>query len=165
MKSNKKYTQKIDKPFHVSQAALDHTTADNEPVQVMYTHEDSCFLLCTLQKGKVNQCALDLDFENDQVSFSTKGNGIVHLTGFLVDKPEFDDELDDDEEMDEAEMMKMMMAMKNGASKGKASKKKAAEIEDEDESDDDDYEEGMNTSNGSAVADDDDGNFYLNFYL
>lgn len=51
----------------------------------MYSHEDSSYLLCTLQKGKVLQCALDLNFaEGDKLCFLSKGNGIVHLTGFLV---------------------------------------------------------------------------------
>jgi FK506-binding nuclear protein len=96
LKSNKKYTQKIDKPFHISKASLDHTTADNEPVQVMFTHEGNVFLLCTLQKGKCLQESLDLRFAADQVCFSIKGNGIVHLTGSLEN--DLDDFSDDDDE-------------------------------------------------------------------
>jgi FK506-binding nuclear protein len=91
LKSNKKYSQTLEKPFHLSQAALDHSSSDNEPVQVMYTHEENSYLLCTLQKGKVFQVALDLNFqEGDKLCFSTKGNGIVHLTGFLVEDDDFD---------------------------------------------------------------------------
>jgi Nucleoplasmin-like domain len=69
----------------------------------MYTHDDNSYLLCTLQKGKMLQCPLDLNFmAGDNLCFSTKGNGIVHLTGFLVeDMDEFDDDMMDEEDMDE----------------------------------------------------------------
>jgi FK506-binding nuclear protein len=87
----------------VSQAALDHSSSDEDPVQVMYLHENKNYLLCTLQKGKVMHCPLDLNFaEGDKICFSTKGNGIVHLTGYLVDQDfdmdeESEDEIDDEE--------------------------------------------------------------------
>jgi FK506-binding nuclear protein len=110
LKSNKKYSQTLEKSLHVSQASLDHSSSDNEPVQVMYTQENTNFLLCTLQKGKVFQVNIDLNFqEGDAVCFSTKGNGIVHLTGYLVpEEEEFDDfdpsMMDDESEEEEAEM-------------------------------------------------------------
>jgi FK506-binding nuclear protein len=73
----------------------------------MYTHDDNSYLLCTLQKGKTLQVPLDLNFqEGDKLCFSTKGNGIVHLTGFLLpedDFDEFDDAMDMDSDEDEAE--------------------------------------------------------------
>lgn len=50
------------------------------------------FLLCTLNKERIPQCQLDLNFaEGDQISFSIKGEGLVHLTGFLI--PDVDDDL------------------------------------------------------------------------
>ena len=99
----------MEKSFHLSQASLDHSSSDNEPVQVMYMQDNASYLLCTLQKGKTYQCPLDLNFqEGDNLCFSTKGNGIVHLTGFLIQDDDFgfEDGLDDDEdeEMDEEEM-------------------------------------------------------------
>lgn len=108
MKSNKKYTQTLEKSFHLSKASLDISTADNEPVQVMYTHDNNSYLLCTLQKGKFLDCSLDLNFqEGDKLCFSTKGNGIVHLTGYLIpdddDFGEFEDAMDD-ESIDEEAM-------------------------------------------------------------
>lgn len=100
LKSNKKYTQTLEKSFHLSQASLDHSSSDNEPVQVMYTQDNNSYLLCTLQKGKTYQCPLDLNFqEGDNLCFSTKGNGIVHLTGFLIEDDDFDQF--DEEMMDE----------------------------------------------------------------
>lgn len=107
LKSNKKYTQTLEKSFHLSQASLDHSSSDNEPVQVMYTQDNNSYLLCTLQKGKTYQCPLDLNFqEGDNLCFSTKGNGIVHLTGFLIQDDDFgfEDGEDDDESVDEEEM-------------------------------------------------------------
>lgn len=107
MKSNKKYTQTLEKSFHLSAASLDYASSDADPVQVMYTQDDNSYLLCTLQKGKIYQCALDLNFkEGDKLFFSTKGNGIVHLTGYLIPEDEdFDDfgDIDSNEE-DEAEV-------------------------------------------------------------
>jgi FK506-binding nuclear protein len=100
LKANKKYTQILEKPFHLSQAALDHSSSSDEPIQVMYNHEDASYLLCTLQKGNIMQCALDLNFaEGDKLCFTTKGNGIVHLTGFLVPDEDLNyGELDSEEE-------------------------------------------------------------------
>lgn len=51
---------------------------------------------------------MDLNFqEGDKLCFSTKGSGIVHLTGFLIED-DFDDMGmdmdDDDEEESETEM-------------------------------------------------------------
>jgi len=99
----------LEKPFHLSAAALDHSSSDNEPVQVMYTHEENSYLLCTLQKGKVYQCQLDLNFlEGDKLCFSTKGSGIVHLSGYLHpeqdDFGDFDMDGEDDSEEEDEEM-------------------------------------------------------------
>lgn len=90
--------------FHLSQASLDESSSTDEPVQVMFMHEDNSYLLCTLEKDRTAQCALDLNFDQgDKVCFSTKGNGIVHLTGYLI--PDEMDEFDgfDDSEVDEEE--------------------------------------------------------------
>lgn len=72
----------------------------------MYSHENSSYLLCTLQKGKNIQCALDLNFaEGDELCFLTKGNGIVHLTGFLVPEDDFNyGEYDSEDEDEESEI-------------------------------------------------------------
>ncbi|XP_070503975.1 46 kDa FK506-binding nuclear protein isoform X2 [Chironomus tepperi] len=152
LKANKKYTQKLEKPFHLSQAALDHSSSDDEPVQVMYSHENSSYLLCTLQKGKNIQCALDLNFaEGDELCFLTKGNGIVHLTGFLVPEEDFNyGEYDSEEEDDESEIETPDLREKLNKNKAidKKSVKKQQQIkesnddeDDSDEIDDEDDEE------------------------
>ena len=80
-----------------------------------FSQGDMSYLICTLQKGKVYQSKLDLNFmEGDKVTFSTKGNGIVHLSGFLVpDEDEFGDmDMDDeeDESMDEEQVWVFKMS-------------------------------------------------------
>lgn len=51
---------------------------------------------------------MDLNFqEGDKLCFSTKGNGIVHLTGFLIED-DFDDmDMGMDEEDDEESEVEM----------------------------------------------------------
>jgi len=155
LKSNKKYTQTLEKSFHLSQASLDHSSSDNEPVQVMYSHDDNSYLLCTLQKGKVYQCQLDLNFqEGDKLCFSTKGNGIVHLTGYLTED-EFDQfgDMDDEEEESEQEVedlrQKLESKKKQGKeqlqSKKKPGKEQVATLVDSDDAADDSDDEADNS--------------------
>lgn len=63
MEPQRRYTQKVKKAFHVSMAALDLSSSDNEPTQVMCAFENRNYLLCTLQKDKLLQCPLDLSYE------------------------------------------------------------------------------------------------------
>lgn len=173
LKANKKYTQTLEKPFHLTKASLDHSNADNEPIQVMYSDGQSTFLMCTLQKGKELQCSLDLNFDQgDTVCFSTKGNGIVHLTGYLI--PDYDDafgDMSDDDEEEGAEdeeiedlrdvlKKKKKEKEKTGKEKtGKDKKKAPVEEEDSDEDEEESDEEAQNgngTLDSSALADSDD---------
>ncbi|KAF9814293.1 hypothetical protein SFRURICE_015230 [Spodoptera frugiperda] len=102
MEPNKRYTQVVEKPFHISQAAMDISTGDNDPCQVMVVVDGKNFLVCTLQKGKIIQVPLDLYFKSgDSVSFLTNGKCNVHLTGYL--DPEFEEDLEDEEEAEEEE--------------------------------------------------------------
>lgn len=98
IKSNKRYSQTVAKPFHLSQIALDTSSAKpNEDIQVFITIEQNTFLLCTLKKDVINQASLSLDFAvGEKLSFSTKGTGIVHLTGYLI--PEDDMFMGDSDE-------------------------------------------------------------------
>jgi FK506-binding nuclear protein len=101
----------------------------------MYSHEDSSYLLCTLQKGKSLQCDLDLNFaEGDKLCFLTKGNGIVHLTGYLIPEDDFNydgmdgsDEESDVEESDIQDLRQALNSKKNGKEPkaDKKNKKKA----------------------------------------
>lgn len=118
LKANKKYSQTVQKAFHLSQAALDLSKCGDADVQVMLTSEESTYLLCTL--GKKNpQVALDLNFdEGDQISLSTKGEGVVHLTGYLL--PNEDDLFDGvDEEEEEEDDEEVEASPQKGKGKGK----------------------------------------------
>jgi FK506-binding nuclear protein len=132
----------------VSCAALDQSTVTStEDVQVMLVSDENAYLLCTLRKGAICQVPLDLNFaEGDKISFSTKGTGIVHLTGYLIpDNEDFDmdDESDDEEGEDNAVDMKKLLEKIGKKTKPEAAdKKKAKKAEEEDDSDDDDAEEG-----------------------
>lgn len=102
MEPNKRYSQLVEKPFHISQAAMDSSTGDNDPCQVMVVVDGKNFLVCTLQKNKCIQVPLDLYFKSgDSISFLTNGKCNVHLTGYL--DPEFEEEPSDDEEEEEEE--------------------------------------------------------------
>lgn len=76
MEPNKRYSQLVEKPFHISQAAMDISTGDNDPCQVMVVVDGKNFLVCTLQKNKCIQVPLDLYFKTgDSISFLTNGKG------------------------------------------------------------------------------------------
>ena len=168
IKANKKYTQLLEKPFHLTKASLDHSTADNEPIQVMYSDGESTFLLCSLQKGKELQCSLDLNFaEGDTVCFSTKGNGIIHLTGYMIPDDDFGDmDMDEgDESVDESEeeeaqpdLRELLQKKKKEKEKAGKNGKKAPVVEEESSDDDsDDALNGETTLDSSALlADSDD---------
>lgn len=73
-------------PFRLTMASLDITLADNKPVQVIMTSDNTRFLLCTLHKKKVWQVPLDLVVEKGAViTLSCNGAGFVHLTGYFKD--------------------------------------------------------------------------------
>lgn len=122
LKTNKKYSQTVQKAFHLSQAALDLTKSAGGDVQVMLTSEENTYLLCTLGKDRP-QCQLDLNFEEgDQISLATKGEGMVHLTGYLV--PSEEDMFGGlgDEEEEEDEELEVEDEAPAAAKNGKASK-------------------------------------------
>lgn len=177
LKANKKYSQTLKSSFHLSQASLDESASTDEPVQVMYIQDENAYLLCTLQKNKLKQCALDLNFsEGNKVCFSTKGNGIVHLTGYLI-PDEFDmddDDLGEEEEEEDEEAEEEVKDLRNLLKEKKKKDKKAEKpgkkdkngkpklelkIEDDDsDEDDDDFEEGDVDEESSS-----EGNLKLDF--
>lgn len=99
MEPNKRYTQTVEKPFHVSHAALDTSTGDNDICQVMIVADKKNFLICTLQKGKIVQCPLNHYFKSGEViSFLTNGKCNVHLTGYLDPDIESESEFGSEDE-------------------------------------------------------------------
>lgn len=101
LKPGKKYYKELEQDFHLTHAALDLADSNGD-VQVMLTTENITYLLCTLNKT-IPQAVLDQEFAiGDKISFATKGQGVVHLTGNVL--PDGMDELGDEEEDDEEEM-------------------------------------------------------------
>lgn len=177
MEPNKRYTQVVEKPFHISQAAMDISTGDNDPCQVMVVVDGKNFLVCTLQKGKVIQVPLDLYFKTgDSISFLTNGKCNVHLTGYL--DPEFEEDLEeeeegeDDEEDEEVPTLvpaknKRKLDNPNDASankKPKADKKgKKVAAADSESDDEDDADQLQKFLDGEDIdTDDNDDSFKLN---
>lgn len=109
LEPGKRYSTTVDKSFHVSMAALDCSTVKNDKdVQSVMLEEGESnipFILCNLQKPKVLQSRLDLNFmSGDRVTFFCRGNGTVHLTGYIM--PDDDDDFanfGDEEEGEEVE--------------------------------------------------------------
>ncbi|XP_049290691.1 46 kDa FK506-binding nuclear protein [Anopheles funestus] len=163
LKPGKKYSKVVEQDFHLTHAALDLTDS-SENVQVMLTTENITYLLCTLNKA-IPQVVLDQEFATgDEISFATKGQGVVHLTGNVL--PDGMDDMDDEEdEMEDEEEEEMMAA--NGkprsakqAAQVKVAKKIAAgEVSDESDEDDATFTESMlddSAANGVDDEDDDD---------
>ncbi|KAK9507053.1 hypothetical protein O3M35_008877 [Rhynocoris fuscipes] len=116
LEPGKRYSTTVDKSFHVSMAALDCASvkSDNEVLSVMIDDGESNvpFIICNLQKSKLMQSPLDLTFmSGDRITLFCKGNGIVHLSGYIVPEEEDDDDdelgkisdEEDDEEGEEAD--------------------------------------------------------------
>ncbi|BES94370.1 Peptidyl-prolyl cis-trans isomerase [Nesidiocoris tenuis] len=114
MEPGKRYSTTVGRSFHVSMASLDCSSIkqDNEINSVMLEEGASKvpFILCNLNKPKILQCPLDLNFmTGDRVTFFCLGSGVIHLSGYIHDDPEDDDlnllgeEEEEEEDEDEAE--------------------------------------------------------------
>ncbi|XP_015585605.1 46 kDa FK506-binding nuclear protein [Cephus cinctus] len=170
MEPNKRYTQTVEKSFHVSMASLDVTTADDEIVQVMFCYDNRNYLLCSLKKGSAWQVPLDLNFqEGTKIAFTSNGRGHVHLTGYLI--PDEDDlDLDDVEEEDDDEDIPQLVSKQSkrkaldSPKETKTSKRIKQEQQQEDEEslddehddddlDEDDSEDGIDEDDEEEVDD------------
>lgn len=181
MEPNKRYTQTVEKPFHVSMATLDISTTDDKPVQVMLCYEGRNYLLCNLQKKQTCQAPLDLNFqEGTKISFTSNGSGHVHLTGYLVpddddmdDMDELEEEEEEEEEVpqlvgkqmkrkssekDDEKTLKKLKALMNFPENGKddSSDSDDAVEEEEDENEDEEGEDGIDVEFGDDDDDDED---------
>ncbi|KAK1136104.1 hypothetical protein K0M31_000673 [Melipona bicolor] len=105
LEPHRRYTQTVEKSFHVSMASLNLQKADDNVVQVMLYYEDSCYLLCNLKKSTTWQVPLDLNFhEGTTIAFICHGHGQVHLTGYLIP----DDDLDELEEEEDEQVPQLV---------------------------------------------------------
>ncbi|KRT81323.1 hypothetical protein AMK59_5531 [Oryctes borbonicus] len=148
MEPQRRYSQTVKKAFHISMAALDESTSDDSPTQVICSYDDRNYLLCTLQKGNTIQVPLDLNYEiGDKISFATNGKAHVHLTGYLLEEQfptdEGEEEEDDEDEVVESGIGKKRQKKDQSSSPPKKKSKtlellNAVNSNDEDDSDDSD---------------------------
>uniref|UniRef100_A0A182PQF8 FK506-binding protein n=1 Tax=Anopheles epiroticus TaxID=199890 RepID=A0A182PQF8_9DIPT len=164
LKPGKKYSKVVEQDFHLTHAALD-LSESNGDVQVMLTSENITYLLCTLNKS-IPQVVLDQEFATgDEISFATKGQGVVHLTGNVLPDgmEDMGDEEEDDEEMEEDEED---VPAENGAGKARTAKQAAklkvakkiaaGEVSDDEDEDDATFTESMLDESVLNGAEDDD---------
>ena len=63
LEAGKKYSQTVEKCFHISMAAVDpHKSKGSEPVTLYLEKDGVEYVICTLVPGKINQQQLDLNF-------------------------------------------------------------------------------------------------------
>lgn len=87
LEAGKRYSQTVEKSFHISMAALNSSNSEKGSVTVMVEVEKACYPLCTLHPDRIPQQALDYVFtEGEEVLFYTEGDLNVHLTGYLLDE-------------------------------------------------------------------------------
>ncbi|KOC68322.1 39 kDa FK506-binding nuclear protein [Habropoda laboriosa] len=163
MEPNKRYTQTVEKSFHVSMASLDLTISDDNWVQVMLCYEDRSYLLCNLRKSSAWQVPLDLNFqEGTKIAFTCNGDGHVHLTGYLIPDEDLDlDELEEEEEDEEAPQLVGKQSKRKATDPLKNEKNvKRCKQEIETESSDEDIElDGINEENDSENSEEDEESF------
>ncbi|KAK6178949.1 hypothetical protein SNE40_011420 [Patella caerulea] len=120
----KRYTQIVETSFHISMAALEQSTDElpkgKRSVSLWIQHEKAEFLLCTLEHNRIMQQPLDLNFtEGEEITLFTTGcNGSIHLSGYLMDEPDIEnempemseEEMSDEEEDSEAEVPELLPA-------------------------------------------------------
>ncbi|KOB66426.1 Peptidyl-prolyl cis-trans isomerase [Operophtera brumata] len=95
MEPNKRYTQVVEKPFHISQAAMDTSTGDNDSCQVMVVVDGKNFLVCTLQKTKQIQFE-DEPSDDDEEAEEEEEEEIPELQQKKAKKPAAADSSDDE---------------------------------------------------------------------
>ncbi|KAG4075410.1 hypothetical protein HA402_015063 [Bradysia odoriphaga] len=159
VKSNRKYSQKVVRPFHLSQAVLDVTTTTGNRDVRLFLSSTKCddsgnivtddYILCILKKSGSVQVPLNLIFsEGDDISFRSVG-GTVHLSGYLMDDRNFQESSDEDETYDGRRTEKRQMAQESSGSDNEG-----GSGDEEDGSDDQEGAEGGDGSDDQEGAED-----------
>lgn len=102
----------VNKQFHVSQATLDVKSVESgdEYVQVFVEVDNENHLLCNLNLA-IPQVSLDLGFsEGETIAFFSRGAGIIHLTGYMIEDEDedFGGDLDDEALEEEARYVSLI---------------------------------------------------------
>jgi len=112
LEAGKRYSQKVERPFHISMAALeipiDHDALkakQHSVVSVMVGMDKGEFLLSSLNYKALYQQPLDLNFyEGEEITFFLNGEGNVHLSGYVLeDEPELDSSMFDEEDVGDSD--------------------------------------------------------------
>lgn len=163
LEPKKRYNTTVSKGFHISMAALDPKSVnENDITSVVLTFDGTDTILCNLGRPNLLQERLDLNFvEGDTITLEAKGKACVHLSGYFIayeDYPKDMSDLEDDSDLDEEEEEEedddeeddknfdknALKALKSKFKKQKSAKEKKAnaaqEEEDSDEEDDSDDE-------------------------
>jgi len=108
VRPGKRYETEVQRPFRITKACLQLSTAGGKVSSVMVECENGeNFIIANLTQKQFN-VSLELAFnEGEKICFKVDGPGTVHLTGNLV--PEQDESDDDygDEDIDELEAVAM----------------------------------------------------------
>lgn len=129
---------------------------------------DKNYLLCSLCKDSQWQVPLDLNFqEGTKIAFSSKGEGRIHLTGYLImdEDADFEESLnpfDNTVEVEEKTDNKLSKRKAIGSPNGKQKSKRLKKFEDgnssndDDDSEEDESEDDSEDSEVDHLLDDDD---------
>ncbi|KAL1451900.1 hypothetical protein WDU94_006234 [Cyamophila willieti] len=164
LEPKKRYNTTVTKPFHISMAALDPKSINDNDISSLVLNVDGTeTILCNLGKPNYLQERLDLNFiEGNTITLEVKGKAIVHLSGyFIYEQDGMDDEddsdLDDEEDVDDEELeeedQKALQALRKKINK--KSKFNASTTE-EDSDDDDEDDDSMDVSDLAFDDDEDD---------
>lgn len=142
----KKYKQTVQNAYRITQAVLDQATvAGKVHTDLLVTIDSHTYILATLSIA-TPQCPLNMELaQNDNVCFSTRGEGTIHLTGFLLAAG------------DSKQVVANASAAKQQSKKGKKDGPNTlAELMMESMNDDEDEDEDVSFDFMDGVEDDDD---------
>lgn len=129
---------------------------------------DKNYLLCSLCKDSQWQVPLDLNFqEGTKIAFSSKGEGRIHLTGYLIADEDadfeeslnpFDNTVEVEEKTDNKLSKRKAIGSPNGKQKSKRLKKfeDGSSSNDDDDSEEDESEDDSEDSEVDRLLNDDD---------
>jgi len=130
MEPGKTYSTVVEKTFHLSMATLDIASvkkADDIHTVYIETNDGPRVILCHLSKSSnMFQCALDhVITTGTDLKFVTSATANIHMTGYVDDLDEEDDEdqifsdleSQEEEEEEETQISKKQSAVKGGKRK------------------------------------------------
>lgn len=170
LEPKKRYNTTVSKGFHISMAALDPKSVnENDITSVVLTFDGTDTILCNLGRPNLLQERLDLNFvEGDTITLEAKGKACVHLSGYFIayeDYPKDMSDLEDDSDLDEEEEedddeeddknfdKNALKALKSKFKKQKSAKEKKAYAAQEEEDSDEDDEEDDSDDESMGVSD------------